>query len=113
MSLFRKPKKIQRRVFSSTLDEEEDASSGVSGGGASTKDARKPNDCEMDVDGNDEMVAPPPPQISVKVEKKKSKESTKLKSSSAGNKKDGGGGDLGKSKALLSFADEGNFLYEK
>lgn len=110
MSLFRKPKKIQRRVFSSTLDEEEETSSGV-GCGTSLKDGRKLNECGMEIDDNGDMVAPPAPQISAKVDKKKSKEG-KLKSSST-NKKEIGAGDLGKSKALLSFADEGRSFREK
>ncbi|KAM7362584.1 PAX3- and PAX7-binding protein 1 [Cochliomyia hominivorax] len=104
MSLFRKPKKIQRRVFSSTLDDDEDAN-GSNGGNsnASSKDARsKSNDNEMEVDDNGDLVAPPPPQISSKSEKKKSKDG---KSKSSSSKKESGG-DMGKSKALLSFADE-------
>ncbi|XP_023306542.2 PAX3- and PAX7-binding protein 1 isoform X1 [Lucilia cuprina] len=98
MSLFRKPKKIQRRVFSSTLDDDEDANNVV-------KDARNSNDNDMEVDDNAELIAPPPPQISVKSEKKKSKDS-KSKASSSKKDASGGGGDVSKTKALLSFADE-------
>ncbi|XP_065355283.1 PAX3- and PAX7-binding protein 1 isoform X1 [Calliphora vicina] len=105
MSLFRKPKKIQRRVFSSTLDDDEDANGG--GSNASAKDSRKSNDDEMDVDNNGDLIAPPPPQISAKSEKKKSKDSKSKASTSKKEVVGGGGvGDVGKTKALLSFADE-------
>ncbi|EDX11931.1 GD19905 [Drosophila simulans] len=56
MSLFRKPKKIQRRVFSSNADEEEDGAS---------------------LDPDAEMEAPPPPIISGKREKEKSRKAIK------------------------------------
>ncbi|XP_017083503.1 LOW QUALITY PROTEIN: PAX3- and PAX7-binding protein 1 [Drosophila eugracilis] len=57
MSLFRKPKKIQRRVFSSNADEEEDGTS---------------------LDPDAEMEAPPPPIISGKKDKEKSRKAIKL-----------------------------------
>ncbi|XP_037729184.1 PAX3- and PAX7-binding protein 1 isoform X1 [Drosophila subpulchrella] len=56
MSLFRKPKKIQRRVFSSNADEEEDGTS---------------------LDPDAEMEAPPPPIISGKRDKEKSRKAIK------------------------------------
>uniref|UniRef100_A0A6P4E650 PAX3- and PAX7-binding protein 1 isoform X1 n=2 Tax=Drosophila rhopaloa TaxID=1041015 RepID=A0A6P4E650_DRORH len=56
MSLFRKPKKIQRRVFSSNADEEEDGTS---------------------LDPDAEMEAPPPPVISGKRDKEKSRKAIK------------------------------------
>ncbi|XP_017042677.1 PAX3- and PAX7-binding protein 1 isoform X2 [Drosophila ficusphila] len=56
MSLFRKPKKIQRRVFSSNADEEEDGTS---------------------LDPDAEMEAPPPPIISGKRDKEKSRKAAK------------------------------------
>ncbi|XP_052838858.1 uncharacterized protein LOC128254071 isoform X3 [Drosophila gunungcola] len=58
MSLFRKPKKIQRRVFSSNADEEEDGTS-------------------LDPDAGMEMEAPPPPIISGKRDKEKSRKAVK------------------------------------
>lgn len=76
MSLFRKPKKIQRRVFSSNADEEEDGAS---------------------LDPDAEMEAPPPPIISGKREKEKSRKAIKPQE------------DNSKPKALLSFADDGEW----
>lgn len=103
MSLFRKPKKIQRRVFSSALDDDDDNDSrdmdNSNGGGGGGCNERKKNPSE-DMELGEELVAPPPPQISAK---KKTKDG---KSKSSG--KSSGSGDSGKPKALLSFADEGN-----
>ncbi|XP_075146606.1 PAX3- and PAX7-binding protein 1 [Haematobia irritans] len=96
MSLFRKPKKIQRRVFSCALDDDEDnngSSSRDNGGGY----AKKKSDAGEEMDQDDDLIAPPPPQISKKKSKSKS-------SSSKGS--NGAAGDTGKTKALLSFADE-------
>lgn len=92
MSLFRKPKKIQRRVFSSNADEDDDASS-------------------MDIDGgNMETIPPPPPIISLsgggKREKEKTKKSIK-QSEDNGIAPGGTGTGQHKAKALLSFADDG------
>lgn len=56
MSLFRKPKKIQRRVFSSNVDEDGDGTS---------------------LDPDAEMEAPPPPIISGKRDKEKSRKPIK------------------------------------
>ncbi|XP_062122048.1 PAX3- and PAX7-binding protein 1 isoform X1 [Drosophila sulfurigaster albostrigata] len=85
MSLFRKPKKIQRRVFSSNADEDDNTST-------------------MDVDGD--LETPPPPIISLsgsgRRDKDKSKKSNKpsedngVTTAQAHNKP----------KALLSFADD-------
>ncbi|XP_013112939.2 PAX3- and PAX7-binding protein 1 isoform X2 [Stomoxys calcitrans] len=105
MSLFRKPKKIQRRVFSCALDDEEDNNSGssardngssASGGGGSGY-SRKKSDAGDDMEQDDQLIAPPPPQISKK--KNKSKSSSSKSGSAVGT-------DTGKTKALLSFADE-------
>uniref|UniRef100_A0A1A9W1K5 GCF C-terminal domain-containing protein n=1 Tax=Glossina brevipalpis TaxID=37001 RepID=A0A1A9W1K5_9MUSC len=86
MSLFRKPKKIQRRALTSTLDDEEEA-------------AKNDNQLEkMQDDATDfDVQAPPPPRISSKIEKKKNHKEIKVKHSS----KDGS-----TAKSLLSFADE-------
>lgn len=87
MSLFRKPKKIQRRVFSSNADEDDDASA-------------------MDIDGG--METPPPPIISASGKRDKD---TKTKKTI--RQPDESGATTGtstvqhKPKALLSFADDG------
>lgn len=78
MSLFRKPKKIQRRVFSSALDEE---------------DENAADDMEMEIDGEQSVQ-----------NNKKSKDGGAKKSSNKTDKIE-----EPKSKALLSFADDGRF----
>lgn len=89
MSLFRKPKKIQRRVFSSNADEDDDASA-------------------MDIDGGMETPPPPPPIISASGKRDKD---TKTKKTI--RQPDESGATTGtstvqhKPKALLSFADDG------
>lgn len=100
MSLFRKPKKIHRRVFSSAMDDEDDAN-------ADARDTAASENVEQNAD---ELIAPPPPQISSKSDKKKNKESkSKSSTSSSSSSKIALGcpGDAGKTKSLLSFADEG------
>lgn len=98
MSLFRKPKKIQRRVFSSNAGEDDDASS-------------------MDIDGgNMETIPPPLPIISLsggKRDRDKSKKS--IKQSEDNGMAAGIGTGQHKPKALLSFVDDGEFsiLYWK
>ncbi|XP_037891247.1 uncharacterized protein LOC119638503 isoform X2 [Glossina fuscipes] len=87
MSLFRKPKKIQRRALTSTLDDEEDAVK-------NDNQLEKMQDDAMDL----EVQAPPPPQISSKVKKKKNHKEMKVKPSSSK--------DNSTTKSLLSFADE-------
>ncbi|XP_030565677.1 PAX3- and PAX7-binding protein 1 isoform X1 [Drosophila novamexicana] len=88
MSLFRKPKKIQRRVFSSNADEDDDASA-------------------MDIDGGMETPPPPPPIISASGKRDKD---TKTKKTI--RQPDESGATTGtstvqhKPKALLSFADD-------
>ncbi|KAH8359818.1 hypothetical protein KR093_009032 [Drosophila rubida] len=84
MSLFRKPKKIQRRVFSSNADEDDNASA-------------------MDVDGD--LETPPPPINSLssgRRDKDKSKKSIKQSEDNGATT----GLAHNKPKALLSFADD-------
>lgn len=112
MSLFRKPKKIQRRVFSSALGDDEDSAANGSRGGSNSVDG---DVIPMDVD--EDLMAPPPPTISFnkKEKKDKPKESSKHKSgsSSGGSSKSTDSvadGKNSKQKALLSFADDGKLL---
>lgn len=90
MSLFRKPKKIQRRVFSSNADEDDDATS-------------------MDIDGgNMETIPPPPPIISLSGGKRDKDKSRKaIKQSEDNGIASGIGTGQHKPKALLSFVDDG------
>ncbi|XP_061398036.1 PAX3- and PAX7-binding protein 1 [Musca vetustissima] len=114
MSLFRKPKKIQRRVFSSALDDDEDDCA-TAAAATSTREnndggyGKKRNDAsdDMDQDG-DELIAPPPPHISSKKKHRdgKSKSSSGKSSSGGGGGAAAGASDAYKTKALLSFADE-------
>ncbi|KAH8420794.1 hypothetical protein KR222_005393 [Zaprionus bogoriensis] len=89
MSLFRKPKKIQLRVFSSNANEDDDASS-------------------VDVDvGNMESVPPPPPIISQSGGKRdKDKNKRTAKQPEDNGIATGTGSGQQKPKALLSFADD-------
>ncbi|TDG39651.1 hypothetical protein AWZ03_013924 [Drosophila navojoa] len=86
MSLFRKPKKIQRRVFSSNADEDEDVSA-------------------VDIHGELETPPPPPPIISSgKRDKDKIKKT--IRQSDDSGAISGGVAVQQKPKALLSFADD-------
>ncbi|XP_032596275.1 uncharacterized protein LOC6568385 isoform X2 [Drosophila grimshawi] len=89
MSLFRKPKKIQRRVFSSNADEDDDTSS-------------------MDIDG-DMLVTPPPPPPIISMSGKRDKDKIKKtirQTDESGAPGAAPGAVQHKSKALLSFADD-------
>lgn len=88
MSLFRKPKKIQRRVFSSNADEDEDVSA-------------------VDIHGDLETPPPPPPIISSSGKRDKDKSKKTIRPSDESGAISGGSAVQNKPKALLSFADDG------